>query len=448
MSVDLHEPAPEPNAISSDGPPEDMVSVNAHGRQRDTQIGALALIGGVTLVVLAGGFLSLSILKHKLAGPKPASATEPSRSVSMSFSADAPPPLPGAGQATDAAANAPSALCPDGGPAHALRGTDGVVVRNNASQAVRVCANGQVLGYTPPQTATAQPIPVVRPSASPREAGFTRRAQPAAPAPAENGMMLNGGHYGPAQQALADPQASLQQIAQQAAGSVPGQKAGEGLLTAPPSDSLEAELTPSRTPMVQAGRIKNLSMLLPKGHTIACGMSMRIISSLAGQASCVVTQSVYSADGKVVLIERGSEAVGEYRSGASIGQKRLFVLWTRILTPAGVVINLDSPGADPLGATGLTGGVDNHWWERIGSAFLLSTVQDGIQYGIAQEQAKSGGSTVIMANTAQAGDSIANRVLQSSINIPPTIYKSQGDRAVIYVARDLDFSNVYRLRAR
>ncbi|HWT57063.1 MAG TPA: TrbI/VirB10 family protein, partial [Rhizobium sp.] len=90
----------------------------------------------------------------------------------------------------------------------------------------------------------------------------------------------------------------------------------------------------------------------------------------------------------------------------------------------------------------------NHWWERIGSAFLLSTVQDGIQYGIAQEQAKSGGSTVIMANTAQAGDSIANRVLQSSINIPPTIYKNQGDRAVIYVARDLDFSNVYRLRAR
>ena len=199
--------------------------------------------------------------------------------------------------------------------------------------------------------------------------------------------------------------------------------------------------------MVQAARLSDLNLLLPKGRTIDCGMSMRIISTLAGQASCVVTQNVFSANGKVLLIERGSEAVGEYRSGVSIGQKRLFVLWNRIITPSGVVINLNSPGADALGSTGLTGKADSHWFERVGSAFLLSTIQDAIQYEIASQQADSGSATLVFGNTAQAGNQMAQKVLDTTINIPPTLYKHQGDRAVIYVARDLDFSNVYHLRA-
>lgn len=256
-------------------------------------------------------------------------------------------------------------------------------------------------------------------------------------------MMLNGAKYatGPLATELASSQAVVDavQIAQ---------PKSEGLLTGNNGGTLEAELTPSKTPMVEAARLNDLSLLLPKGRSIDCGMSIRIVSSLAGQASCIVTQNVYSADGKVVLIERGSEAVGEYRSGVSIGQKRLFVLWDRIMTPGGVVINLDSPGADDLGSTGLTGGVDNHWFERIGSAFLLSTIQDTIQYEIAAQQANGGGQTLVLGNTAQAGDSMAQKVLDSTVNIAPTIYKNEGDRAVIYVARDLDFANVYKLRAR
>jgi type IV secretion system protein VirB10 len=261
-------------------------------------------------------------------------------------------------------------------------------------------------------------------------------------------MMINDGKAGAGQIVpdLANPQALLA-AAQQATTAV--QPKTEGLLAGPPAGSLEAELSPSKTPMVQAAKLNDLNFLLPKGKTIDCGMSMKIVSSLAGLASCVLTSNIYSANGKVVLLERGSEAVGEYRSGVSVGQRRLFVLWDRIITPSGVVINLESPGADELGSTGLTGRVDNHWFERIGSAFLLSTVQDAIQYEVAAEQAKSaGGVALVFGNTAQTGNSMADKVLDATINIPATIYKDQGDRAVIYVARDLDFSNVYRLAAR
>jgi type IV secretion system protein VirB10 len=40
---------------------------------------------------------------------------------------------------------------------------------------------------------------------------------------------------------------------------------------------------------------------------------------------------------------------------------------------------------------------------------------------------------------------MASLALQNSINIPPTGYVNQGERIMIFVARDVDFSNVYEL---
>ena len=40
----------------------------------------------------------------------------------------------------------------------------------------------------------------------------------------------------------------------------------------------------------------------------------------------------------------------------------------------------------------------------------------------------------------------AEKVLDSTINIPPLIYQNQGGIVGIYVARDVDFSSVYELK--
>ena len=225
-------------------------------------------------------------------------------------------------------------------------------------------------------------------------------------------------------------------------------------LAAPPGPAasgagpIGGRLTPSDTPKVQAGLLGDRNLILPKGRTIDCALTVRVINEVAGMATCVLNSDVYSDNGRVVLLERGSEAVGEYAATMAQGQRRLFLLWTRVKTPMGVVINLNSPAADALGTSGLVGVVDNHWWDRLGAAFLLSLVQDGIGLATATQAGGGGAQSLgIYQHSATTGNRMAELILQSTINIKPTLYKNQGDRGTIFVARDLDFSTVYELHA-
>jgi type IV secretion system protein VirB10 len=120
------------------------------------------------------------------------------------------------------------------------------------------------------------------------------------------------------------------------------------------------------------------------------------------------------------------------------GQARLFVAWSRAETPQGVVIELASPAADPLGRAGLEGAVDSHFWQRFGGALLLSMVQGAIQAG--NTALAQGGTTSIDTGDTQG---VIAETLRNTINIPPTVRKNQGELVSIFVARDLDFSAVY-----
>lgn len=222
----------------------------------------------------------------------------------------------------------------------------------------------------------------------------------------------------------------------------------QGLQAANPqgANALGSQLQPTATPKAQASMIGNRNYVIAKGTSIDCVLNTAINSTVPGMTSCTLTRNVYSDNGKVVLLERGSVATGEFKADIKVGQSRIFVLWSRVKTPNGVVINLDSPGADALGRSGFGGDIDNHWWERIGSAFMLSMVQDAIGYAATRGANNNNGATqMYFNNTQQTGNQMASKVLEGTINIPPTLTKNQGERVSIFVARDLDFSSVYGL---
>lgn len=215
-------------------------------------------------------------------------------------------------------------------------------------------------------------------------------------------------------------------------------------------------LSATATDSTKAGQLKRMPYLLPKGRQIDCALTTRIVSEVSGFASCVLTGNVYSVDGKTLLLERGSEVDGEYQAGMRRGQRRLFVLWNRVRTPNGVYVNLASPSADALGTMGLGGYVDNKWFERIGSAFLLSIVQDAMSHalgdgGVTREydangNVKSETDNRRWQNTQDTASKSIEMVLAEQIGIQPTLYANQGDRVSIYVARDVNFEDVYARR--
>ncbi|CAM2197885.1 type IV secretion system protein VirB10 [Paraburkholderia kururiensis] len=204
---------------------------------------------------------------------------------------------------------------------------------------------------------------------------------------------------------------------------------------------LAQALTPTATPLVRASMLGDRSLILAQGAKIDCVGDTAFDSTEAGISTCTVTKNIYSDDGKVVLIERGSQINSEYRSNLAPGQKRAFILAARIKTPDGVTVQIDSPAADALGRMGIDGHVDNHWGQRIGAALLLGMTQDAIGY--LATRGGNNNSSVVYQNTEQQGNDMASHVLDRTINIPPTLTQSQGSEFTIVVARDLDFGSVY-----
>jgi type IV secretion system protein VirB10 len=207
------------------------------------------------------------------------------------------------------------------------------------------------------------------------------------------------------------------------------------------------QLQGSATPRVTAGMLGNSSLTLPKGTAFTCALKTKVISAVSGLVGCQVQRNVYSDDGRVLLIERGSHLDGEYRiASVRPGTVRIPVLWTRIRTPHGVTVDIDSPGTGALGESGIEGHVDNRWGERIGAAMLLSLIDDSVKLVIQNQANDTQADTIVLPSTTANTSKLAEKVLESTINIPPLIYQNQGGIVGIYVARDVDFSSVYELQ--
>jgi len=222
-----------------------------------------------------------------------------------------------------------------------------------------------------------------------------------------------------------------------AGGSAGGTTAGSGT-------ALAGMLQPTRTTAVAAGVMPDRRFLLPKGAFIDCTLETAIDSSLPGMTTCITATDVWSADGSVVLLERGTKLVGETRGEVRQGQERLFVLWSEARTPAGVIVELASPGTDELGRSGVTGEVDTHFAARFGAAILISLIDAGTAALVAS-QSNGNGSVVI---APQGASDVVAEVLRQTVNVPPTIRVAQGGRMQVLVARDVSFADVYALAHR
>lgn len=185
-----------------------------------------------------------------------------------------------------------------------------------------------------------------------------------------------------------------------------------------------------------ATRLHDLTLVVPQGTVIPAVLETAINSDLPGSVRAVVSRDVRGFNGEKVLVPRGSKLVGQYRNGVAYGQHRAFVIWSRILTPEGVSIDIASPGTDPLGRGGLAGETDSHFFQRFGGSILLSVLSAGVA---AASQGNSG--TAIIIGSPMQAQTLASAVPQRT-DIPVTIKVMQGAPLQVFLTRDLDFSSV------
>ena len=220
-----------------------------------------------------------------------------------------------------------------------------------------------------------------------------------------------------------------------------GAPGGAGLAAAPASgeeyvgDSSGSEFA-SRIGGVGGGTSRATRTIDPtttvtQGTLIPAVLETAIDTDTPGFVRAVVSRDVRSYDGTKVLVPRSSRLIGQYQSGLQAGQKRAYVVWTRLLRPDGVSVTLASPGTDFAGTAGLPGKVDNHFFQKFGSGILLSVVGGLAAIG-------SGGASVILGG----GQSAAAAAVTDGGKIGPTIRVRQGEPIRVFTARDLDFSEV------
>jgi len=236
--------------------------------------------------------------------------------------------------------------------------------------------------------------------------------------------------------------AAATQVAQAAAVAGAGAQAGPANDTRQSAEErFSARVAGGTSDTARASQMRDLGRTIPQGAIIAAVLETAINSDLPGSVRAVVSRDVRSFDGSRVLVPRGSKLIGQYKSAAAVGQTRAFVVWTRIITPTGISIDVGSPATDRLGRGGLEGEVDSHFFKRFGSAILLSVISAGTT---ALASGSGGNDTTLVIGSTTQANQVASIALQKQIDIPDTIKVAQGVPVQVSVARDLDFSAVVR----
>ncbi len=176
---------------------------------------------------------------------------------------------------------------------------------------------------------------------------------------------------------------------------------------------------------------------LQAGAVISAALITGIRSDLPGQITAQVTENIYdSPTGRILLIPQGTRVIGQYDNGIGFGQRRILLVWNRLIFPNGRSIVLErQPGADTQGYAGLEDGVDYHWGELFKAAALSTLLSIGSQASSSNEE-----SEIVRALRQGAGDSInqtGQQIVSRQLNIAPTLTIRPGFPVRVIVTHDL-----------
>lgn len=189
---------------------------------------------------------------------------------------------------------------------------------------------------------------------------------------------------------------------------------------------------------------------LKAGTIVPCVLQLGIVSDLPGNTMALVSENVWDASGQHILIPKGTKALGVYNSDVTFGQRRVQVVWNRLIFPNGTTLDITgSDGVDQAGYAGLPGRVDEHWGAMFKAALLASVFVAGSEI-LYEEDAGGFGSSESKSPRDVAAESLAGSIVDMgtkltnrAADIQPTIAVQPGKRMNIFLTQDYAFPLPY-----
>lgn len=176
------------------------------------------------------------------------------------------------------------------------------------------------------------------------------------------------------------------------------------------------------------------------GTIIPAALVTGVNSDLPGQIIAEVTQPVYdTATGRYLLIPQGSRLIGRYDSQVAFGQRRVLLVWLRLVLPDTSSIALDKlPGIDPAGYAGLEDGVDWHWSRILAGAALSTLLGVSSELAVSNQGNVNGNTVIALRDSAQdTANQVGQEITRRNLSIQPTLTVRPGFRVNVMVNKDL-----------
>ncbi len=271
-------------------------------------------------------------------------------------------------------------------------------------------------------------------------------------------------------QRQAEEQAKARKLAKQNSSMLMGGAGGGGGPRNINQEGRSIDILTRNTNQIAATFMGDLRRIIAQGKVIDAVLETAINTDLPGSLRAVVSRDVFAESGKNILIPKGSRLIGSYATSVAYGVSRVQIIWSRLIRPDGIDVQINSTSVDNLGRAGVPGELNEHIMKNLSTALMISMLDYGlatyldknttsgtttVTYGAsATGTSSTNGVTITPTTTTSttpsnqqlaANNMLANvqevgkQILEKSMARPPTITINQGTSLKVYVQRDIIF---------
>ena len=175
------------------------------------------------------------------------------------------------------------------------------------------------------------------------------------------------------------------------------------------------------------------------------GINTQVGADEPGSVILQTTRDVYGYHGRLVLVPKGSRLVCTFKAPGDMGSSQIGINCERILMAGhrAEIVDIGSNVTNQQGWLGVSGEVDNRFWQRYGNAFLLTGISTAVRYAAASTKSENDDGEVATAAAEKASEELSNKfgeitadMLEKTIDLKPIIQIPQGTRLQIRPATD------------